>query len=169
MKQLAALCQIFLLVVVIHPAAPASPGQAGSDAIRKQGTLIRGTGFSGVIFPSDRKAFQFEFTHDVGYWTPTESDVVIAESKLLPFLKNAASKDRRISIILKSIASYKRQYVGIILGGQKQIFINLLCSEAPGDWTRKEIIVVDGGPCFFNVRFSNRTRTFSHLWINGEG
>jgi len=31
-----------------------------------------------------------------------------------------------------------------------------------------EMIVLDGGPCFFNLRFSISKNSFSDLFINGE-
>ena len=89
----------------------------------------------------------------------------MAEKDLVPFLWT--SRDPRASEVLKGIKSYKRQYVGIIIGGHKQIYINSFCDPAAVDWTRKEIVVADGGPCYFSVRFSNKTKTFSHLQING--
>jgi Protein of unknown function DUF72 len=42
----------------------------------------------GVIFPANMKAFQGEFPKGVRYWTPSESEVLMAEKELVPFLQN---------------------------------------------------------------------------------
>ena len=36
------------------------------------------------------------------------------------------------------------------------------------DWTRKPIVVEDGGDCYFRIEYDSQTHTFSHLEINGE-
>lgn len=137
-----------------------------SDSGPVKSALIRGPGFVGVIFPANAQVIQGLYPKGVSYWTPSEAAVLEAEKGLVPFLKGL--KDPRIPEIAKGIEKYKRQYRGIILGGQKQISIRFLCEVLPSDdWTRKETIVDDGGSCFFNLRFSTETKTFSHLQING--
>ena len=49
---------------------------------RQQATapiLVHTSAFDGVIFPADMKAFQKKFPEGVRYWTPSESDVLLAE------------------------------------------------------------------------------------------
>jgi hypothetical protein len=101
------------------------------------------------------------------YWTPSESDVAAAEQRLKLFLK--ASKDSRVPEILNNIEKYMRQYRGVILSGQKLIIIRFFCSARTQDLVEAESIVLDGGSCFFNLRYSTRTKAFSHLEINGLG
>ena len=125
---------------------------------------VHATGVDGVIFPADMKAFQTQFPKGVRYWTPSESDVLVAEHELIPFL--GRSHDARIREILSKIKTYKRQYVGVVIAGHKYVYFNLFC-VAPNYWTRAEVVVLDGGTCFFNVRFSSETKAFSELRLNG--
>jgi hypothetical protein len=118
----------------------------------------------GVIFPASMKAFHGEFPKGVRYWTPSETDVLLAEKELIPFLSR--SNDGRVKEILSKIKTYKRQYVGVFIAGHKYIFLNLFC-DAPKYWTRQEVVVFDGGTCFFNVRFSTEDKSFSNLLVNG--
>lgn len=110
------------------------------------------------------KAFQREFPKGVRYWTPAESDVLLAEKELIPFLSR--SGDTRVKEILSKIKTYKRQYVGVVIAGHKYIYFNLFC-VALNYWTRREVVVSDGGTCFFNVRFSTESKAFSDLRVNG--
>ena len=127
-------------------------------------TLVHTSALDGVIFPADLKAFQDEFPKGVRYWTPSESDVLVAEKELMPFLSH--SKDPRVKEILSKINTYKRQYVGVVITGHKFVFMNLFCLTAKY-WMQREVVVADGGTCFFNVRFSTETKTFSNLQVNG--
>jgi len=120
--------------------------------------------FDGVILPADMKAFQREFPKGVRYWTPAESDVLLAEKELIPFLSR--SGDTRVKEILSKIKTYKRQYVGVVIAGHKYVYFNLFC-VALNYWTRREVVVFDGGTCFFNVRFSTESKAFSDLRVNG--
>jgi hypothetical protein len=142
-----------------------SPDQ-DSNAGFPKGVLVKGPGFVGVIFPANSKAIRGLYPQGVSFWTPSESDVLAAEKGLVPFLRNL--KNPRVAEILKGIETYKRQYRGVILGGHKQIFVRFFCETSTENWTSHEIIVLDGGSCFFNLRFSIATKTYSHLWINGE-
>lgn len=81
------------------------------------------------------------------------------------FLKN--TKDVRFADILKTIGTYKRQYRGVISEDHKQIWICFYCEGSSIDWTNPEVRVFDGGTCYFGLRFSIETKTFSHLDING--
>ena len=137
-----------------------------TDAHRPKPVLIRGDGFVGVIFPANTKELPGLYPPSASYWTPSESDVLVAEKGLIPFLEK--SKNPKAPEILKRIETYKRQYRGIVLRGHKQIFVRFLCETLSEDWMSDEVVVVDGGSCFFNLQFSTETKTFSHLWVNGE-
>jgi hypothetical protein len=133
---------------------------------RPKPVLVKGDGYVGVIFPADSKELPLGlYPKGASYWTPMEADISEAEKNLVPFLEK--SKDRSAPEILKRIEMYKRQYRGIVLDGHKQIFINFFCETYSEDWKNEEMIAVDGGSCFFNLRFAIETMTFSDLEING--
>jgi len=156
LRRLIASLAVFALILTISTSAS---GRQGATPMR-----VSTADYDGIIFPAEMKAFRGEFPKGVGYWTPSESEVLAAEKQLVPFLRG--SSDPRVKEILNKISTYKRQYVGVIVAGQKYLYFNLFCL-APNYWTRSEVIVLDGGSCFFNVRFSNETKTFSHFRVNG--
>lgn len=149
---------VLLLIPIMSISASTSRGQ-GTAPI-----LVHTSDFDGVIFPAGMKAFQTEFPKGVRYWTPSESDVLVAERELIPFLSR--SNDARVKQILSRIKTYKRQYVGVVIAGHKDLYFNLFCM-APNYWTRAEVVIFDGGTCFFNLQFSTETKSFSDLRVNG--
>jgi hypothetical protein len=120
----------------------------------------------GVIFPADSKELPGLYPRSASYWTPSELDVQVAEKGLIAFLEK--SKNPKVPEILKRIEKYKRQYRGIVLDGHKLIFIRFFCDIPSENWMTEEVVVNDGGSCYFNLQFSTETKTFSHLWVNGE-
>jgi|SRR5580700_3265848 len=151
-----------------RPQTPASQAVENPTATNLRPELVSGAGFQGVIFPADTKTpseLQL-YPASVTFWTPTESDIDVAERALPTFLKQ--SRNSRASEVLKQLDSYKRQYRGVILRGRKQIFIRFFCETSSDSWMKEETVVMDGGSCFFSLRFSPATKAFSELWINGE-
>lgn len=137
--------------------------KADSDS----GVFIHGHGFAGIIFPSNMKAHQDQFPRGTRYWTPSESDVLMAEHELVPYLQQSGNPG--VKEILKALGTYKHQYIGIVSGGHRQIYINFFCDTDKSDvWKSREIVVLDGGPCYFNLRYSVESKTFSNLRINGR-
>lgn len=151
-----------------RPQTPASKPVENPTATNLRPELVSGAGFQGVIFPADTKTpseLQL-YPESATFWTPTESDIDVAERALPTFLKQ--SRDPRAREVLKQLDSYKRQYRGVILRGRKQIFIRFFCETSSDSWMKEETVVMDGGSCFFSLRFSPTTKAFSELWINGE-
>jgi len=151
---------------LLLPSQRTAPSSDRRDADLPKPALIKGPEFVGVVFPANAKVMRGLYPPGASYWTPSESDVLAAEERLIPFLKE--SKNPKVPAILNRIGAYKRQYRGVDLNGQKQIFIRFFCVTSSDDWMSDEIVVLDGGSCFFNLRFSTDTKTFSDLWINGE-
>ena len=151
-----------------RPQAPATEPIQNSTAANFRLKLVSGDGFQGVIFPADTKTppeLQL-YPTSATFWTPTESDIDVAERALPTFLKQSRNSHARE--VLKQLDSYKRQYRGVVLRGRKQIFIRFFCETSSDSWMKEETVVLDGGSCFFSLRFSPSTKTFSELWINGE-
>jgi hypothetical protein len=132
------------------------------------GVIVHGNGFAGVIFPAEMRVLdRSREDKQMRYWTPTESDIVEAESKLVTFLQQSQIRGSEKNRMLKDIKSYKRQYVGILIKGEKEIFINFFCIVDDPEWTKHEVLVLDGGSCFFRVNFSMKTQMFHGLQVNG--
>ena len=105
-------------------------------------------------------------TDITGYWMPTDREVGVAEARLAEYF---AGK-RRLSG--RAPKDYFRQYGGIIVGGERRLYISFLertiLRDHPPGIRREPIIVHDGGDGFWRVDFDPRTRTFSHRQSNGS-
>ena len=70
---------------------------------------------------------------------------------------------------LKRWRDYTFQYQGREEKGRNYIFINALCAPTDQERLDKEIIVIlDGGSCFFNLKYDPLRKAFFDLFINGE-
>jgi hypothetical protein len=151
------------------PQTPATAPIQNPTGSNLQPKLVSGAGFQGVIFPADTKTPPELrlYPPSATFWTPTETDIAVAEHALPTFLKQ--SRNPHAKEVLRQLDSYKRQYRGVVLRGRKQIFIRFfLCEISEDTWMKKETVVMDGGSCFFSLRFSPAAKAFSDLWINGE-
>lgn len=131
--------------------------------------VVKTDEFEGVIIPREKavdfmKAFSGLTEKET--WTPDKSDVIKLEANVESFLKKAAAK--RSPNLWSKLATYKRQYVGIVRNGRKVIFSNFFCESFDIDWKLNPVAVDDGGDCFFTVVYDSTSDTFSALQINGE-
>jgi len=101
-------------------------------------------------------------------WTPTSEDVQTMETQFARLeslaVKNKLEQMRRPN-------NYYRQYVGIIAGGRKLIYINAFCNldkKPPAYWRDKPVMNCDGG-CDWGVVYDTVSRSFADLQINGVG
>lgn len=63
---------------------------------------------------------------------------------------------------------YYRQYVGLVIGGQRLVYVNAFASPPDQlDWRKKAVGVCDGGGSYWGVVYDPETRRFSRLAFNG--
>lgn len=123
----------------------------------------------GVIIPREKAAdFMKAFSGmtEKETWTPGKSEIVKLEAKIKSYLKKAAAKSS--PHLWSKLATYKRQYMGIVRNGRKMIFSNFFCQSFDIDWKTTPVAVDDGGDCFFTVLYDPGSAAFSDLRINGE-
>lgn len=102
-----------------------------------------------------------------GTWTPTDADVQAMEARLKR-ISRLRSKSGIGGARIEHPDRYYRQYVGIIVGKRKMIYINALCvDEPPSFWRERPVIACDGGGCFWGVVYDIVTGKFSRLELNG--
>lgn len=68
-------------------------------------------------------------------------------------------------------ASYNLQFLGVEIGGRRQIFVNAACrigDENQARWRSRLFIVSDGFICYWHAFYDPETQTFSNLAINGR-
>jgi hypothetical protein len=98
------------------------------------------------------------------FWSPTEAQVLRAEKELERFLKE--KRPARSPELWTKLPRYKRQYLGIVVNGQKRIFANFYCTEER--LACKPVIYEDGGDCFFQAEYDVESEKITKLEINGE-
>ncbi len=150
---------------------PEMAAQETTAAKRPPNTRVNTSHSEGVILTQERAAAAGEnlFGAEVqGYWVPAEADIQAMEQNLLPFVQENQAAFGSAELNEDRLSQYKRQYLGIIQDGQRVIFTNFLC-QAPGDdWQREYIFMLDGGACFFRVKYRLDTGTFHDLQVNGD-
>jgi hypothetical protein len=100
-----------------------------------------------------------------GAWSPAPEQLSEIRSSLEPFVKQQAFEQHRQ---LAKWPSYSFQYQGQLDAGQKVIFINAFCISPPEYAQQKFVLVFDGGPCFFQVKYDPNKKRFFQLMFNGE-
>lgn len=135
------------------------------------GQVISIDTFEGVIF-SQQEAEQMGLGRilgrDVsGYWTPDRDQVQALEDKLASYLSHAAPETYPGP--LRPLDEYTRQYAGIQVNGQKVIFVNFFCNpDEHDDWQQDFVLVMDGGSCYFELKYDVQTGALYDLSIHGE-
>jgi hypothetical protein len=134
--------------------------------------LILTDSFEGVIF-AGASAKQMDLEGIIGfnetiddYWTPSRDDVLAFEDRLGPYLQEAAPQTGFGA--LKDLEEYRRQYVGMVVDGQRVIYAVFFCSDHHADWEQEIVFVLDGGSCYFEVKYDVQTGAFYDLSIHGE-
>ncbi|RZJ14962.1 MAG: hypothetical protein EON51_19015 [Acinetobacter sp.] len=78
------------------------------------------------------------------------------------------SKTKEFVINLKD---YKRQYFPILnKQGEKEVVINCFCYVSDNNnWKTEEVVVNDGGKCYFNLKINLQTEKYYDFSVNGNG
>jgi len=101
-----------------------------------------------------------------GSWDPGTKMLTDLSTQIESYVKSQAKTQGRE---LKRWQDYTFQFQGREEKGRKYIFINALCAPTDQQRLDKEIIVIlDGGSCFFNLKYDPLRKAFFDLFINGE-
>jgi len=103
-----------------------------------------------------------------GSWEPTEGDLKGLESNLSRISK-LRSMDGLRGVRIVHPSRYYRQYVAVVVGGRKMIYVNAIATEVPKDWRERLVNMCDGGTGSWGVLYDPRTHKFSELRTNGIG
>jgi hypothetical protein len=100
-----------------------------------------------------------------GSWEPTVDDIEKLDSRL-----SRVSKLQSHGEFIADPSSYYRQYIGIIIGGHKLIYVNAFAfGKLPSDWRKRLVDICDGGTSAWGVLYDPKTSEFSELATNGTG
>ena len=103
------------------------------------------------------------------HWTPTSTEIKLLEDLLPIYARINTPKNRRP---IRSIYQYFRQYYGITEKGKKIIYLNAFCVESYDEdpyWKTGIISVLDGGNCYFIVKFQSDSKEFYDFYVGGQG
>jgi hypothetical protein len=101
-----------------------------------------------------------------GKWDPSPKMLADLKAQIESYVKSQARAQGRE---LKKWQGYTFQYQGQEEKGRKYIFVNALCASTDRQTLDKQIIVIlDGGSCFFNLKYDPGQKVFFDLFINGE-
>lgn len=138
------------------------------------------------VIASERAAtkWRVQVAQAKGFWTPTPQDVEAAESRLRAALEKGAKdpdtimpgpfsdfsrkySSGEIAKVLEHYITYRRQYVGVIVGGKRYLLLNSFPARESMHERERFVSVDDGGSNFWRVLYSIDDKTFSRMEING--
>lgn len=66
------------------------------------------------------------------------------------------------------LTRYKRQFIAVLNAkGEKEVWANCFCNTSL-NWRKEEVVVYDGGNCYFNVKINLTEATWYDMMVNGE-
>jgi hypothetical protein len=140
-------------------------------------TLVETLEYTGVLISKDGAS---EFSHVFGesteFWEPSIDDVSRAEACIRQFLTSAqdnpqldTSQKVNAPVILENLEEYRRQYVGIVVDGEKSIWCNAFRPEDEfPNWQRLPVYVLDGGNDFWEIEYIPVKDECINFYVHGE-
>jgi len=152
--------------------------------------VLTGRGFTGVVFPAAQaRGERIDQPEARDYWTPSPADVAEMESRLPSALVRQRHADDRlqgrstgarrdlhvfrshhIGQILDHLAAYRRQYVGIVVQGEKRLFVNCFraAPQQHASWRQHLVDVDDGGLYYWRIQYQVDRKRFLEVDINSD-
>ena len=101
-----------------------------------------------------------------GAWTPDTRTMAGIKAGIEAFARVQAQANGRE---LKAWTDYTFQYQGRQSGDGKSVFINAFCTDGGNrDLDKDMVVVMDGGSCFFNLKYDPNTERFYDIIIHGD-
>ena len=127
-----------------------------------------------VLLPADEvRAVSNRYSRErsdkiTGSWQPTKGDLDGLEANL-PQISKLEIYGWDSKIHIDQPDKYFRQYVAVLVGGKKKIFVSAFCDqEPPPDWHDRLFLVIDGATCYWQALYDPLTQMFSNLRINAR-
>ena len=128
-----------------------------------ENVLVETPEYTGVIV-SENGVSEFRYLFDetsTAFWEPSVDDVSSAEKCIRQFLVSAQQNPKldtyqkqSAAFILENLETYRRQYVGIVVDGEKQIWCNLFFSDDSfPEWKRIPVDVDGGGKHYWQMDY----------------
>lgn len=142
-----------------------------------ENTLVKTPEYTGVIISETGVSeFRYLFEAATRFWEPSSDDVLSAERCIGRFLASAQQDPKldtyqkeNAAFILENLEKYRRQYVGIVVDGEKRIWCNLFLSDDSfPEWTRIPVDVDGGGNHFWQIDYTVPKDECIHFSVHGE-
>jgi hypothetical protein len=152
--------------------------------------VVTGRDFTGVVFPAAQaRSERIDQPEARDYWTPSPADVAEMESRLASALVRQRDADDRlqgrskgarrdlhvfrshhIGQIIEHLAAYRRQYVGIVVRGERRLFVNCFRAdpEQHASWRQRLVDVDDGGLNYWRIQYQVDRKRFLEIDINSD-
>jgi hypothetical protein len=166
---------------------PTKPGEERCEPNEAQFPLVGGPTYVGVIVPE--AYFSNSTAHESrgptsdraakhGFWTPTSEDVKQAESGIRAALEAATRRpevigrradgtstrdlSKPLARILPELDHYRRQYMGVVVSGRRQIICRFFLPHDPFFrlWQCEWLSGRDWGTNLWLIRFDLESRTY---------
>ncbi len=145
------------VVVSVQPSTQSNVKESSTNEV-----VIKTDKFEGIICLNFSK---WSFLNESNsFWIPTKDQILEAEDAIEKYLKD--KPPTQSPKLWQKLTRYKRQYVGIVVGGSKRIYCNFYCDDRP--LSDAPVAVRDGGDCFFRVEYDIKERKPYNLLINGS-
>lgn len=126
-----------------------------------ENTLIETSEYTGIII-SESGASEFGYLFSeapTDFWEPSTDDISRAEKRIRGFLvsvqdspTSGSYQKEDAALILENLGKYRRQYVGIVVDGEKRIWCNAFYSDVSSpNWRRLPVDVDGGGKNFWQI------------------
>lgn len=147
-----------------------------------------------AIFPKELASNLLRLSYDppegiTSFWTPTEKDLIGIEDHLEEYLSEIWREKESRDVKMANWASYYRQVSGIVINGEKMIFISYAYSPLMNEpsvvadrikyaekrgqiydanwWKTNAIVAADGGSLFFRVLYNPNKKQY--IWYDQNG
>jgi hypothetical protein len=148
-----------LLTLILGLMAAVAAGEA---------SLVRGGWYQGIIVPVEWAEANSHLTQEFsGFWVPSTNDVATAEAAVRAYIA-AADTDSRLSpytrkqapAISKKPPTYRRQYVGVMVGAERRILFNVLTPKTTKHpkWRSQYVYLIEGGPDCWKIQYIPATK-----------
>jgi hypothetical protein len=125
---------------------------------------------TGHIAPDNMVILESDYPHK-STWSPTEEQAQEALLKIYEFINNPSNlsdwQKREIEGIKKNLSSYKVQFIGIEIEGEKRIWCNFFTGDSFDYWEDNVVMVHDGGFWFWQIQYVLETGECINFISNG--
>lgn len=102
-----------------------------------------------------------------GSWRPTQTELERLELHLMDISRFKSEESKSKQVEIAQPAGFYRQYIPIVVGRRKLVYINAFSWTPPPYWHRRVVDLCDSGPSEWGVLYEPKTGQFSHLRTNG--